>query len=152
MHKNDINAPKLALKSQFDLKAYSCDIIANKSKKLDRLALIEITKALLLTESSSSQKCCAACCDLTRNSTVYLAKYFTFEDLKCVRFNFDFGLGVFTGLEMITLPQGEIIRNDLIQRLDLFYYYFYNKIKRNVKKILIELLIEFSLFIIRKRI
>lgn len=114
---NDINAPKLNLTSLFDLKTYHSDIIVNKSKKLDRLALIETTKALLLNEMTNP--CCESCSDLVRNSSVYLAKYLTYQDLKVVRFNFDFGLGVFTGLEMITLPQGGVIRNDLIQRLDL---------------------------------
>jgi len=118
---NDINAPKLNLKSLFDLKSFKCDIIANKAKKLDRLALIETHRTLQL-KSKIKDLDCGHCLDLTQNLAVYLAKYLTYEDLRVLRFNFDFGLGIFTGLEMITLPQGNLIRSDTIQRYLVYLF------------------------------
>lgn len=112
-NENDINAAKCNLNSLFHLKTYHCDIISNRAKKLDRLALIEINRALQL----KTVQCCDSCSNLAKNSAVYLAKYLTFEDLRVLRFNYDFGLGIFTGLEMITLPQGSVIRVDTIERL-----------------------------------
>jgi hypothetical protein len=114
---NEITAPKSNLiYSVFDLKSYECDIISNKDKHLDRRALIEVTRALLVTEHTKFY-CCSRCECVGESSSDFLAKYLTYEDLKVLRFNYDFGLGVSTGLELITLPQGEIIRLDIIERL-----------------------------------
>jgi len=133
---NDVNAPKLNLRSIFDLKSYECDFISNKSKKLDRLALIETHRTLLLKISAEDFQC-NQCSDMVKNLAVYLAKYFTYEDLKVMQFNFDFGLGVFTGLEMITLPQGHSIRSDTIERFSqkfwiFFRFHYFSQSRRTV--------------------
>ena len=110
---NDVNAAK-RICSLFDLAGYECDIILNKAKHLDRLALIESNKALLVRAGFTN--CCHNCFKLSEASAQYLGKHLTYEDLKVMRFNYDFGLGVFTGLELVTLPQGEPIRTDIIER------------------------------------
>ena len=112
-NKNDVNAAKMIC-SLFDLAGYECDIISNKAKHLDRRALIESNRALLVRAGLTS--CCHNCYILSEASAEYLGKYLTYEDLKVMRFNYDFGLGVFTGLELVTLPQGEPIRTDIIER------------------------------------
>ena len=110
----DINPPKFKLFSIFDTSTYRCGIISDRNKHLDRSALIETNRALLVRSNLSS--CCENCWKLSQNSALFLAKYLTYEDLKIMRFNFDFGLGIFTGLELITLPQGERVRLDVIER------------------------------------
>ena len=96
------------------MNSYKCDIISDVSKHLDRKALIETNRTLLTRPNFTN--CCENCWRLNESSAMYLAKYLTYEDLKILRFNYDFGLGIFTGLELITLPQGENVRLDVIER------------------------------------
>ena len=117
-----MNAPNLNIASLIDIKSFECTIIKDRSKHLDRLALIESNKILLLNASLDDLVCCDDCVGLTRNVSnvnnlaLHLAKCFTYNDLKYLRFNIDFGLGIYTGLELITLPHGEQIRLDIIER------------------------------------
>ncbi len=111
----DIKAPNLNLKSLIDLTNYECNIIKDKSKRLDRLALIEITKILSTDSYNLTQTLCSMC-RLNQEFPIRLAKCLTFYDLDYLRFSHDFGLGVFNGLELLTLPHGDLIRNDLIER------------------------------------
>lgn len=116
-----------SLSSSIQLKAHSfkCDIISDGSRHLDRTALIETNRALLIKPNLTS--CCENCWKLSENSALFLAKYLTYEDLKIMRFNFDFGLGIFTGLELITLPQGERVRLDVIERFSNRYFNRFNQ-------------------------
>ena len=93
---------------------YESLIIKDGLKYLDRLALIETNYALLIQPNLT--ECCLNCWKLSENSGMFLAKALTYEDLKVLRFNYDFGLGVFTGLELMSLPQGEVVRKDVIER------------------------------------
>ena len=118
----DLNAPNLNISSLIDIKSFECSIIKDRAKHLDRLALIESNKLLLLNSNSDNLVCCEDCMSLTKNISnlnnlaIQLAKCFTYNDLKYLRFNIDFGLGIYTGLELIMLPHGEQIRADIIER------------------------------------
>lgn len=46
----------------------------------------------------------------------HLAKSFTYNDMQLLRLNIDSGLGVYTGLELATLPHGQCVRRDIIER------------------------------------
>lgn len=46
----------------------------------------------------------------------HLAKCFTYNDIQLMRFSVDFGLGVYNGIELATLPQGQVVRRDIIER------------------------------------
>ncbi len=133
----DINAPNLNIASLIDLANYECSIIKDRTKHLDRLALIEANQLFLLNVNNNIlQNCCKSCVDLIKslvgfddgNSStnkinslaMHLAKCFTYNDLKMLRFNVDFGLGIFTGLELVMLPHGEQVRLDIIERFRIF--------------------------------
>lgn len=96
------------------INTYESLIIKDGLKYLDRLALVEANYALLINPNYT--ECCLNCWKLSENSAEFLAKCLTYEDLKILRFNFDFGLGVYTGLELMSLPQGEVVRADIIER------------------------------------
>ena len=132
----DINAPNLHIISLIDLNSYECSIIKDRAKHLDRLALIEANQLLLINANNNIlMNCCKVCSNLihsftlassslsqlpsqtaTNSLAIHLAKCFTYQDLKFLRFNIDFGLGIFTGLELMMLPHGEQIRLDIIER------------------------------------
>ena len=133
---HDINAPNLNIASLIDLFNYECSIIKERTKHLDRLALIEANQLMLINVNNNIlQNCCKTCIDLINsfvNNTnnrvslaiggsgmnslaIHLAKCFTYHDLKYFRFNVDFGLGLFTGLELVMLPHGEQVRLDIIE-------------------------------------
>lgn len=113
----DIKAPNLNLKSLIDLANYECDIIKDKSKRLDRLALIEITKILSFDSQHLTQTLCSVC-KSNQDFPIRLAKCLTYYDFDYLRFSHDFGLGIFNGLELLTLPHGNLIRSDLIERFN----------------------------------
>ncbi len=120
----DINAPKLNLKSFVDLNGYECKLISDRFKRLDRVAVIESNNLLLINSINSESKFASVCCDcepncllVSKNLPLYMAKYFTCNDLALLQFNIDFGLGILNGLELLMLPHGEIIRKDIIERL-----------------------------------
>jgi hypothetical protein len=46
----------------------------------------------------------------------HLSKCFTYNDIQLMRFSVDFGLGVYNGIELATLPQGQVVRRDIIER------------------------------------
>lgn len=46
----------------------------------------------------------------------HLSKCFTYNDIQLMRFSVDFGLGVYNGIELATLPQGQVVRQDIIER------------------------------------
>ncbi len=119
----DINAPKLDLKSLIDLDGYECELISDRFKRLDRVAIIETNNLLLINSISNENKFASVCCGcepncllVSKNFALYLAKYFTYNDLELLQFNIDFGLGIMNGLELIVLPHGETIRKDIIER------------------------------------
>ena len=131
----DINAPNLNIASLIDLANYECSIIKDRTKHLDRLALIEANQLFLLNVNNNIlQNCCKSCVDLIKSLVsfdgggtneinslaMHLAKCFTYNDLKMLRFNVDFGLGIFTGLELVMLPHGEQVRLDIIERFRIF--------------------------------
>ena len=127
----DVNAPSTSILSLIDLNSYECSIVKDRTKHLDRLALIEANQLLLINVNNNIlANCCRTCCNLidsftmntsisqaSNNLAIHLAKCFTYQDLKFLRFNIDFGLGIFTGLELMMLPHGEQIRLDIIERL-----------------------------------
>jgi hypothetical protein len=113
----DIKAPNLNLKSLIDLANYDCNIIKDKSKRLDRLALIEIGK-ILSSDSESLTNTICLLCRSNQEFPIRLAKCLTYYDFDYLRFSHDFGLGIFNGLELLTLPHGDLIRNDLIERFN----------------------------------
>lgn len=132
----DVNAPKLDLKSLIDLNGYECELISDRFKRLDRAAIIETNNLLLLNSISNENEfasvrcgCELNCFVVSKNFALYLAKYFTYNDLQLLQFNIDFGLGILNGLELIVLPHGEIIRKDIIERclstFTIFYSFFF---------------------------
>lgn len=46
----------------------------------------------------------------------HLSKCFTYNDIQLMRFSVDFGLGIYNGIELATLPQGQVVRRDIIER------------------------------------
>lgn len=110
----DVNPPNLNLKSLIDLSQYECGgLIKDSSKHLDRFALIDIKQTLLVELKSVLQNA------ETMHFASHLAKCFTYNDIQLLRFNIDFGLGVNNGIELVTLPNGDIIRKDIVERLIL---------------------------------
>lgn len=124
----DVNTPNFNLTSLVELKNYKCYLIKDPCRHLDRFALIEIKQVFLANylklKCPSNEKC--DCNDLLSQSlTIYLAKCFTYNDLQLLRFNFDFGLGVYNGIEMINLPHGDQVRKDIIERLTNIHLYYF---------------------------
>ncbi len=114
---HDVNPPKFRLDSLFDVNTYECDeIVKNANKCLDRHALLETSRSLRVAPSFTG--CCERCWRVSCSPSLYLAKCLTYEDLQLLRLNFDFGLGVFTGLELLTLPQGSPVRHDVLERYE----------------------------------
>jgi len=124
----DVNAPKLVLKSLIDLDGYECELISDRFKRLDRMAIIETNNLLLINSIGNQTKFASVCCGcepncfiISKNFSLYLAKYLTYNDLQLLQFNIDFGLGILNGLELLVLPHGELIRKDIIERCILTF-------------------------------
>lgn len=90
-----------SLKSYFDdLHAYENSLLTVENRPLDPLAFATM-KSLILQKDA-----------------VLLARHLTVIDLEVVKVtgSHDFGFGVTSGLELITLPQGHFLRQDVIER------------------------------------
>lgn len=105
---NDINLPNSNLfKTVFNLNDYECNLINDKTKRLDRFALSEINSLMSNVDSNPL---------FAFNLSVLLTK----EDLDLLGYDHDYGLGVLNGLELICLVQGDVLRADLIDRHNTF--------------------------------
>lgn len=106
---NDITMPIVRnFQTIFDLMSYKCELINDKTKRLDRNALNELQKLFSIDTITSN------------NLSFNLAKCITYEDIQLLRYNYDFGLGIFNGLELICLLHGNFIRLDVIDRHKTF--------------------------------
>ena len=108
--RNDITMPKLGnFRTIFSLNNFKCNLIQDQTKRLDRNALSEINSIFLHSDSARAS-------DLALS----LAKCITYEDIQLLRYNYDFGLGIYNGIELICLTHGNFIRIDLIDRHKTF--------------------------------
>lgn len=92
--------PEMDVLSCFDLASFTCAFLPQDNKPLAPKPMLDIRELLLHTEP------------------VKLAKHLTMCDVKVLRCKEEcqLGLGVTSGLELITLPQGSRLRQDLLER------------------------------------
>jgi hypothetical protein len=110
-NRNDIRMPILGnFRTIINLSNYKCnDLIEDQTKRLDRHALNEINKIFIYNNDEDVSL-------LAFN----LAKCITYEDIQLLRYNYDFGLGINNGIELLCLLHGNFIRIDLIDRHKTF--------------------------------
>ena len=99
-----LTSPNLDAESCFDYDVFSSGLIPKDNKPLDS-GCIATMKGLLLGGDPR-----------------LLAQHLTYVDLEILKVmgQHDLGMGVFSGLELLTLPQGHRLRQDLIERWDMF--------------------------------
>ena len=92
--------PVVEPESHFSLVNHDSELLSPHNKPLEGAAMVTIR--MLLLESSSRA----------------LAQHMTFLDLQLLKVtgSHNLGLGVGSGLELLTLPQGEQLRTDIIER------------------------------------
>lgn len=115
MSSNDITVPVISnFHTIINLKSYKCDnLIQDQTKRLDRNALSEINRILLYNDNENNE--------YNSSSLAFdLAKCITYEDLQLLRYNYDFGLGINNGIELLCLLHGNFVRIDLIDRHKTF--------------------------------
>lgn len=95
-----ITSPNLDEESCFDYDVFSSGLIPKDNKPLDSGSIAAIKN--LIHESNPK----------------LLAQHLTYVDLEILKVTgqHDLGMGVFSGLELLTLPQGHRLRQDLIER------------------------------------
>ncbi|XP_045206378.2 breast cancer anti-estrogen resistance protein 3 homolog isoform X2 [Mercenaria mercenaria] len=96
-----IKIPKIETGPSFNLNSYVSVILPNENKLLEPSALINIREKLLKTNAKE------------------LALYLTKVDLEMLKVlnEEDLGVKVTSGLELITLPQGKQLRQDILERI-----------------------------------
>lgn len=95
-----ITLPELAPPSDFDLESYDSNILPPDNKPLDSSAMVTVKHFLLQLEP------------------LVLAQHLTKLDLDLLKVTggHDLGVGVQSGLELLTLPQGKQLREDALER------------------------------------
>ena len=98
--KTQMILPQMPGVTAFDLQGHSSDYLTPNNKPLEASAVA--TMKMILLESSPK----------------LLAQHITYLDLNLLKImgNHDLGLGVHSGLELITLPQGQQMRQDVLER------------------------------------
>ena len=101
--------PNLDGSSELDLSVYDSELLTPNNKPLEPSAVTTI-KALLLESSHT-----------------VMARHLTSVDLHTLKVigRHDLGLGVYSGLELLTLPHGNVLRQDIIERLVLPWQLIY---------------------------
>lgn len=96
----DVKIPKIEVGPSFNLNAYSSDLLPNENKLLEPSSLISVREMLLKTKAKE------------------LALYLTKVDLEVLKVlnEDDLGVKVTSGLELVTLPQGKQLRQDILER------------------------------------
>lgn len=95
-----VSIPTDNVGSTLNISKFSCDILPEESKPLDSSALVTVKSLLLST--------------YPRTIALHITKM-DLESLKVIS-DFDLGVGVESGLELMTLPQGKQLRQDTIER------------------------------------
>lgn len=100
MTKKVLTLPVLDAESCFDLANFKCKILPEENKPLENSTMAAVKTLLLGSEPK------------------VLAEHITKVDLEVVKVigRNDLGAGVFSGLELLTLPQGHQLRLDIIER------------------------------------
>lgn len=95
-----ISIPVIELQSNFHPKLFSSSLLSEENKPLEPSILIEVKSILLNSEPKA------------------LAHHITKLDLDLLKVieDHDLGVGVVSGLELLTLPQGTQLRQDLLER------------------------------------
>ncbi|XP_067131781.1 SH2 domain-containing protein 3C [Centruroides vittatus] len=103
----DMSTPNLNPPSCYDLNKFATTLLQTENKPLESSTLLQIRRLLL------------------ENGPRILANHLTRIDLDMLKnsTDFDFGLGVVSGLELITLPQGKQLRMDLMERNHCLRYF-----------------------------
>lgn len=96
-----IKVPKVEFESSFNLQKFSSVLLPNENKLLEPSALLKCRHMMLNT------------------TPVELARYLTSVDLDLLKVinKDDLGVCVISGLELITLPQGKLLRQDVLERM-----------------------------------
>lgn len=100
LNKPKVKLPKLNMESSFNLHSFKSVLLPNENKLLDPSVLLRVKEILTNTEAK------------------LLAMYLTKVDLDLLKVvsEEDLGVKVTSGLELITLPQGKQLRQDLLER------------------------------------
>ena len=104
IHQNDeksrVKIPEIKTEASFDLSEYSSFLLPDENKLLEPAVLLKMRQVLLNTSPKD------------------LAGYLTKEDLEILKVlnTDDIGVFVISGLELITLPQGKQLRQDVLER------------------------------------
>jgi len=93
-------------RSSFNVSEYECELISDRNKRLDRSALGEIANMFKF----------GSCENFGTVFGEQLAVLLTKEDIEIIKYNRDFGLAIFNGIELMCLPHGSFIRHDVIER------------------------------------
>ncbi|XP_060564004.1 breast cancer anti-estrogen resistance protein 3 homolog isoform X3 [Ruditapes philippinarum] len=101
VHHTKIKIPKIETVSSFNLNLYTSVLLPNENRLLEPSSLINVREKLLKT------------------SARLLAQYLTKADLEMLKVlnEEDLGVKVTSGLELITLPQGKQLRQDILERI-----------------------------------
>ncbi|CAG2220342.1 unnamed protein product [Mytilus edulis] len=95
-----ISIPEIDIQSSFHPKLFSSSLLTDENKPLEPAVLIDVKNVLLTGDPKT------------------LANHITKLDLDLCKVveEHDLGVGVISGLELLTLPQGSQLRQDIIER------------------------------------
>ncbi|KAL4218805.1 SH3/SH2 adaptor [Mactra antiquata] len=101
MQYSKLKIPKIEREPSFNLNSYVSTLLPNENKLLEPSTLLTVRETLLKTDAK------------------LLARYLTKVDLEVLKVtnSEDLGMKVFSGLELITLPQGKQLRQDMLERI-----------------------------------